>query len=231
VTVQPITPSYCVPGIQPITVVIVDDHPPIRHSGRRFLECEPDIQVLNEAESGNAALELMRALRPDVLILEHRLPDMSSLCMLDRLRSFAPSPRVLIYTGYTSPQLAHMLLHAGASGFAVKTTACATLVHAVRQVAHGQTYISPCVAHSLAITRSVVQTRGIPKESLSKRDFDVIRLLAEGLDNLQIAKQLGMGERTVRQHGEKICGIVGLRDRCEAIAWAAANGFGRLTTG
>lgn len=216
----------------PITIVIVDPHPPIHYMVQQCLQNEHDIEVVGEAETGKDALTLTHTLRPDVLMLEQRLPDTSALCVFAQLQSAAPSilVRVLVYTGYECPQLAQMLLHAGIPGFLSKAEQHTSIAPAVRQVARGQRYLSPRVTNNLAMPpmgRGTVHSFG---ESLCERNFEVIQLLAGGMSNCEIATQLNMGKRTVREHVEKICRVLNLEDAHQVIAWAAANGFGRPKT-
>lgn len=126
--------------------------------------------------------------------------------------------------------MVQMLLHAGIAGFLSKADTPAGIPQAVRQVTCGQLYISPRVANDLAIVRAAGATSRRFKETLSARDFDVLRLLGEGFTNVEIAAHLRIGKRTVREHVEKVCRVLDLEHAHQVIAWAAANGFGRPKT-
>ena len=212
------------PRVGSIKVVLVEDDPLVRDTTRRLLACEADIDLLGEAENGQAALDLVQRLRPAVLLLDHGLPGMTGLDVLYQLHAAGDAPRVLIYTGHVCAKLAHLALHSGADGFLAKIDAPRVLAQAVRTVARGETYISPCIRDQV-MRRSFKHTASPRHVRLTQQDMQVLRLLADGASIQAIGRHLHISERTVHNRIDTIRAILGVESREEAIAWAAACGF------
>ncbi len=210
-----------------IRVLLADDHAVVRQGIRRFLEEAGDIEVVAEAGDGREALERVREHRPDIAVLDIRMPEMSGVEMTRRVKERFPDVRVLILTAYDDDPYIFALLQAGADGYVLKTASGDELVQAVRTVYRGESALSPGVA-----TKVVQQTRtGKPAtaagqvEPLTPRELDVLRLAARGLTNRRIGYELGISHRTVQGHLQSIYGKLGVSSRTEAVTEAIRRGW------
>jgi DNA-binding NarL/FixJ family response regulator len=214
---------------QPITVVIADDQRMVRSGFRVILEAEDDIKVLGEAGDGAAAVELVRQLSPAVALLDIRMPVLDGLQAARQVIELRPATRVLILTTFDADDYVYEALRAGASGFLVKDAPADQLVTAVRCLAAGDALIDPSITRRL-ITRFALAARrtgGLPPEldRLTARELDVLRLVARGLSNNEIARELVVEENTVKTHVSRILTKLNLRDRVQAVVVAYETGF------
>ncbi len=209
-----------------IRIVLADDHPIMRDGLRGLLERETDLAVVGEAEGGTEALRLVVALVPDVLILDMALPDLSGVEVARQLRAANSPVRVLGLSAHDDVGYIRGLLESGAGGYLTKDEARERIVEAVRGVAHGETGWLSRRAVARLMTREVVSSADTPPVTdLSEREREVLRLVARGRDNVQIAAALGIAAATVRKHVETIFGKLGVHKRSEAVAWAWACGL------
>jgi DNA-binding NarL/FixJ family response regulator len=214
---------------QPITVVIADDQRMVRSGFRVILEAEDGIKVLGEAGDGAAAVELVRQLSPAVALLDIRMPVLDGLQAARQVIALRPATRVLILTTFDADDYVYEALRAGASGFLVKDAPADQLVTAVRCLAAGDALIDPSITRRL-ITRFALAARrtdGLPREldRLTARELDVLRLVARGLSNYEIARELVVEENTVKTHVSRILTKLNLRDRVQAVVLAYETGF------
>jgi DNA-binding NarL/FixJ family response regulator len=214
---------------QPITVVIADDQRMVRSGFRVILEAEDDIKVLGEAGDGAAAVELVRQLSPAVALLDIRMPVLDGLQAARQVIALQPATRVLILTTFDADDYVYEALRAGASGFLLKDAPADQLVTAVRCLAAGDALIDPSITRRL-ITRFALAARhtdGLPPEvnRLTARELDVLRLVARGLSNNEIARELVVEENTVKTHVSRILTKLNLRDRVQAVVLAYETGF------
>jgi DNA-binding NarL/FixJ family response regulator len=207
----------------PISVVIVDDHNMFAESLARLLGDEADIDVAGTARSSASAIDLVRAVRPDVAILDHRLPDGEGPVTAARIRSVSPDTRVLMLTGAASRQLVVAAVEAGCSGFLTKDKAVHELVAAVRLAHAGGAYLSPAVLAELL--SGLGTDRGRPGPDLSLRQREVLQLVAAGLANRAIADRLSLSVHTVRNHVQNILAKLEAHSKLEAVLIAAREGL------
>jgi DNA-binding NarL/FixJ family response regulator len=219
-----------------INVVIIDDHPIVRAGMRAILDCTNDIRVVAEGGSGGEALHLVRTIAPDVLVLDVGLPDENGIDVAARIRAIKSTTAVLILTAHNDPQLVFNLLQNGAIGYVLKDEALETLANAVRAASTGKSWLSPSVASQViqrAISRNEPQQKEVQKDSnvddLTPREYEILCLLAEGLDNSAIADRLTLTKRTVQNHISTIYGKIGLNSRTEAMLYALHHGMTRVT--
>jgi DNA-binding NarL/FixJ family response regulator len=211
-----------------ITVLVVDDQRLVRTGFRVILDSEPDITVVGEAGDGAEALTLNRELRPDVVLMDVRMPNMDGIEAARRIVA-GSSTRVLILTTFDADEYVYGALQSGASGFMLKDAPPDQLVAAVRAAAAGNALIDASVTKRFIseFTRAVRPASATPVElnSLTGRELDVLRLLTEGLSNVEIAERLIVEETTVKTHVSRILMKLGLRDRVQAVILAYETGF------
>ena len=207
------------PG-EPVTVLVVDDHPALRAGLRTLVEAGGDIRVVGEAGLGAEALELYRRTSPDVVILDLELPDMSGEAVLETLLEHDSSARVIVLTTYGGEAVIRRVIELGAWGYLLKDTARRELVQAVRNVSRGLRAVRGEVAERLA---SALQA-----DNLTHRETDVLRSLALGHSNKAIARDLGIREATVKIHIGNILQKLGAKDRTDAVLLALQKGHIRL---
>jgi len=211
-----------------IRAVIVDDHPIVRAGMRAVLDTAADIVVVAEGDSGTAALHLAAQHCPDVLVLDVNLPDVDGLEVTRRLRAQDIPTAILILTVHDDTQTIFGLLESGAAGYVLKDEALEMLVNAVRAVAQGISWLSPAITRQV-VSRAVGQAQAPPDPlsplPLTPCEIEVLRLLAQGLDNAAIAQRLVVTKRTVQNHVSNIYGKLGVASRTEAALMAIRHGL------
>jgi DNA-binding NarL/FixJ family response regulator len=211
--------SAQVSGPPTIRVMLVDDHALVREGIRQILEKEPDITVIGEAERGDLALEMLDGLQPDVVLLDVRMPGISGIETTRRIRAAFPKIRVLILSAHAD--FAVEAFRAGASGYVLKSARSRELVAALRSVFSGSTVIQGALAEGLSIFASGGRSRGT--DLLSPREAQILQLIARGLTNRTIAREVGIAPRTADQHVHNIFIKVGVRSRAEAVRYAVEH--------
>jgi DNA-binding NarL/FixJ family response regulator len=211
-----------------ITVLVVDDERLIRAGFRAILESEPDLSVIGEAVEGLDAIDLAKKREPDVVLIDIRMPGMDGLTAARRIIAETNS-RVLILTTFDVDEYVFEALRAGASGFLLKDVPPEQLCWAVRSIAAGDALIDPAVTRRLIarFARAAQGEAGLPKRlaELTPRELDVLRLLAQGHSNGEIASALVVEQSTVKTHVGRILMKLGLRDRVQAVVLAYESGF------
>jgi DNA-binding NarL/FixJ family response regulator len=213
-------------------VVIVDDHPIVRTGMQTILAHTDDITVVAQGASGVDAFHLVTECHPDVLVLDVNLPDVDGIQVTRQLRAQGMTLAILILTVHSDQQTIFGLLEAGATGYVLKDDALETLVSAVRAVARGETWLSPGVAKQV-VQRAVRSTQpGLecPRDpqGLTPRELEVLRLLAQSLDNAAIAQKLVLTTRTVQNHVSQIYDKLGVTTRTQAMMYAIRQGLVKL---
>jgi DNA-binding NarL/FixJ family response regulator len=217
-----------------IRVLLVDDQPLLRTGFRLILQSEPDIEVVGEAGDGEVALSQVRALRPDVVLMDIRMPRMDGVEATRRLAELDDPPRVLVLTTYDLDEYVVDSLRAGASGFLLKDVPAEDLVDAVRVVHRGEAVVAPRVTRRLldrfARLLPAPRTDDAPLPELTDREHQVLLLMARGLSNAEIAGQLVLSETTVKTHVSNVLMKLGLRDRVQAVVLAYERGIVKPST-
>ncbi|GGJ77673.1 DNA-binding response regulator [Streptomyces camponoticapitis] len=211
----------------PITVLLVDDDALVRAGLRAILEAQPDIEVVGEAADGAAVIPLLRKLRPDVVAMDVRMPLMDGIeATRAVLRTVADPPRILVITTFEEDEYVYEALRAGADGFLLKRARPTEIVHAVRIVAEGESLLFPPALRSLAAAHGDESSRrALEKAALTGREGQVLRLVARGLTNAEIAARLHLGTETVKTHVSGVLAKLGARDRVQAVITAYESGF------
>ena len=214
-----------------ISVLIVDDQDLVREGLRMLLEAEPDLSVVGEAGTGGQALAQARRLDPDVILMDVRMPEMNGIEATTRLVQAGSRARILMLTTFNLDEYVYHALKAGASGFLLKDTNREQLTSAVRAASAGETLLAP------AITRRLIEdfcrgpapgaAAGTAAARLTERELGVVRLVAQGMSNTEIAARLYLSEATVKSHIARILAKLGLRDRVQVAVFAYENGIVR----
>ncbi|WP_411082388.1 response regulator [Streptomyces sp. cmx-18-6] len=211
----------------PFTVLLVDDEPLVRAGLRAVLEAQPDIEVVGEAADGAAVLPLVNRLRPDVVAMDVRMPLMDGIEATRLvLRTVPTPPKILVVTTFENDEYVYEALRAGADGFLLKRARPAEIVHAVRLVAEGESLLFPAAVRRLAAEYGTTEARAaLDRAALTDREAEVLRLMARGLSNAEIAAGLTVGIETVKTHVSSILAKLGARDRTQAVIAAYESGF------
>jgi len=216
-----------------IRIVLVDDQEMIRVGFRMILESRPEIEVVGEADDGDTALELLEKVQADVVLMDVRMPRISGVEATRRIRA-GDGPRVLILTTFDLDEYAYDALQAGASGFLLKDTPLDDLVSAITHVHRGDAVVAPSTTrrlldHFASNLPAVREQRPVPDgrrlEELTPREHEVLRLVARGLSNAEIARELVVTEGTVKTHVGRILTKLDLRDRVQAVVLAYETGL------
>jgi DNA-binding NarL/FixJ family response regulator len=205
-----------------IRIVLADDHPIVRSGIRNELIRQADIDVVGEAVDSGEALRLVAALQPDVLLLDINMPGPKAVHILHDLRTQPNAPHVLVLTAHGDRENVVGMLRAGATGYMLKDEDPAAIVEAVRAVAQGRTWLSAAVTRSLY--EQPERAQEVVEELLSEREIAVLKLLALGDANAQIADKLHISEATVKNHVTNIYTQLNVHTRAEAVAWAWQHG-------
>ena len=211
-----------------VTVLIADDQTLVRTGFRMILDAEEDLRVVGEARDGAEAVEAAKRWRPDVVLMDIRMPRMDGLEATRRIVAGQHAPKVLMLTTFDLDEYVFDALRAGASGFLLKDVPPEQLVAGIRSVAEGQALLAP------AVTRRLIETfvQGLPHvspppaglEELTDREHEVLRLMARGLSNAEIADELVVSGTTVKTHVARVLSKLGLRDRVQAVVLAYETG-------
>jgi two-component system, NarL family, response regulator LiaR len=205
----------------PIRVLLADDHSVVRRGLRMFLELDDDLEVVGEAENGVQAVELARELDPDVIVMDLLMPIMDGFTATETIRSEGLRAEVLAVTSVLEDNAVIRAIRAGAIGYMLKDIQADELCRAIHAAAAGRVQLSPQAAERLI--RDVV----VPDspETLTAREIDVLRLVAKGLANKEIAQELAIGDKTVKSHVSSILAKLGLQSRTQAAVYAARIGL------
>jgi DNA-binding NarL/FixJ family response regulator len=212
-----------------IRVLIADDQALVRGGFRLILEAQKDIEVVGEADDGRVALALARELEPDVVLMDIRMPELDGLEATRRLVADGASPRVLMLTTFGEDEYVYEAMKAGASGFLLKDVRPEQLAEAVRVVAAGDSLLAPAITQRLIaeFVRRPPPGSGAPTElsELTERELEVLKLIARGLSNGEIASALFVSEATVKTHVTHVLTKLKLRDRVQAVVLAYESGL------
>ena len=213
-----------------IRVALADDQALVRTGLRMILEAEGDIEIVGEAVDGNGAIAISATEHPDVLLMDIRMPGLDGIEALRRISAMMPTegPRIIMLTTFDPDDYIYDALAAGASGFLLKDAPAEELLTAVRVVAAGEAVLAPSITNRLIQqlkTRPIRTTEAQVLESLTDREREVLRLIAKGDTNQEIAEQLFVGETTVKTHVSHVLRKLGLRDRVQAVVVAYECGF------
>jgi len=216
-----------------ISVLIVDDHQVVRQGLRTFLELQPDIQVVGEAGDGQAAVDMVRQFQPDVVLMDLVMPQLDGIAATRQVKALGGQTKVIALTSFTEDDKVFPAIQAGASSYLLKDVSPDELVEAIRAAHHGEARLHPNIARKLM---EQVQS-GAPfdqqachslPEELTGRELDVVRLVAQGCSNHQIAQALVISDKTVKTHISHILSKLQLEDRTQLAIYAIRHGLADL---
>ncbi|MDR5694407.1 MAG: response regulator transcription factor [Armatimonadota bacterium] len=211
-----------------IRVLVADDHTIVREGIRMILTAQPDIEVVGEAANGQEAIELTRKLRPDVVVMDISMPGVSGIHATKAIKAEMPEVNVLALTMHEDETYVFQLLKAGAAGYVLKRGAASDLVNAVRAASKGEAFLYPSVAK--AVVQDYLQRVEAGEErerwdGLTQREREILKLIAEGYTNQEIAQKLYISVKTVQTHRAHILEKLGLHDRTELVRYAIRKGL------
>jgi DNA-binding NarL/FixJ family response regulator len=208
----------------PIRILVADDHPVVRDGLVAILGTQPDFEVVGEAGNGSEAVDRAVALQPDVILLDLEMPELDGVEVLRRLRESSPDVRAIVFTAFDTDERILGAVQAGAQGYLLKGAPRRELFDAVRVVYAGGSLLQPVVASKL-LRQVSHKSQAMEAEALTPRELEFLHLLAQGLQNKEIAAELVISERTVKFHVSSIMGKLGAGNRTEAVSMAAQQGL------
>ena len=203
-----------------IQVLLVDDQGIIREGLRSLLQAKPDIEIVGEAENGKIAVEKALELNPDLILMDVRMPIMDGVAATRSLRQKAPDIKILVLTTFDDDDYITQAMQNGAKGYLLKDTPSEELAQAIRAVNKGYTHLGPGLFEKVSLSTPKVEEIPPEIEQLTPREKEVLKLIAQGLNNREIANTLYISERTVKNHVNSILSRLGLRDRTQAAIFA-----------
>ncbi len=208
-----------------IKILIADDHLIIRQGLRLILETEPDFELVGEASDGKEALSLCKKLKPAVVLMDLRMPNMDGLTAIEKLRAEQPEVAVVILTTFNEDELMFRGLQAGARGYLLKDTDRSTLFDTIRAAARGETLLKPEIMARVLSQRNTTKIESSEPVNLTERELEVLTSVARGERSKEVATRLGISERTIKAHLASIYEKLGVDSRAAAIAVAAQKGI------
>jgi DNA-binding NarL/FixJ family response regulator len=218
--------------VNTINLILADDHAVVRAGTRQLLERQPDLRVVGEAADGEEAVQLAKELKPDLVVMDVRMPKLSGVEATRRIKAEVPEVAVLVLTAHDDDEYVFALLQAGANGYLLKTAEMEELVKAIRTVAAGQSTLDPTVAGK--VVAQFASGRPLPDalasvrdeyEGLTDRELEILRLVGKGLTNKQIGQEVYISDRTVQAHLSNIFSKLGVGSRTEAVMHAVRRGW------
>jgi two-component system response regulator NreC len=206
-------------------ILIADDHPVLRSGLRVLLAADPDLEVVGEAGTGEETLRLAEELRPDVVLLDIGMPGGSGIETVRRLKEKLPALKVLFLTMHEEEGMLLEALNAGGDGYVIKRADQPEIIQAIRAAGRGDVYVHPAMTRALLSQPETTERPPEPVEPLTRREIDVLRLLARGNTNRQIAELLTLSVRTVESHRANLMGKLGLTSRVELVTYAEEQGL------
>ena len=211
----------------PIRILIADDHQLLREGIRNFLSLEPDFEIIGEASNGEEAVTKAEALKPDVMLLDINMPKANGIEVASQLKESCPEVRILALTIHDDQNYMMNMIQSGAAGYLLKDVEPSMMVQAIRRVAAGESYVEPSLTKKLfqGITNREEQKPApapgmVEGDRLSAREIEVLRLIGKGMSNAEIARELYLSEKTVKNHLTNIFRKIDVTDRTQAVLFA-----------
>ncbi|HSQ27541.1 MAG TPA: response regulator transcription factor [Anaerolineales bacterium] len=205
---------------EPIRVLIADDHPIVRQGLEIVINSQTDMKLVGQAINGEEALTLVRELKPDVIVMDLKMPVKNGLVAIQELKKSDPGLPILVLTSFSDEEMVISAIQLGANGVMLKDSAPEQLINSIRDVVHGKSALHPSVAHELMVKFQQSAAATPVDDSLTNREIDVLKCLAQGYSNQKIASALSISTRTVTTHVRNILDKLGLENRTEAGIYA-----------
>jgi len=215
---------------KPIRVLVVDDHAIIRKGVKAVLDLVPDIDLVGEAENGKLAIKKDLEQQPDVILMDLMMPEMDGITCIQEIKKQRPEACILVLTNFAGEDMIFPAIKAGAMGYHLKDSSPETLQEAIRQVYKGESSLHPLIAKKLLEELHTPPEDQEAYETLTKRELEVLTLIAQGLENREIARKIVISEATVRTHVSNILGKLHLASRTQAALYALREGLASLDT-
>ncbi|MBX0329678.1 response regulator transcription factor [Oscillochloris sp. ZM17-4] len=212
----------------PIQILIADDHAVVRQGLRALIETEPGMELVGEAQDGLEAAAMARALQPDVILLDMVMPRQDGLATIAQITAERPDARILVLTSFADDEQVFPAIKAGALGYLLKDSSPQQLLQAIRDVFQGESSLHPTIARKLVQELSRPAERPLAQDPLTEREVEVLRQVAQGRSNQEIADHLILSERTVRTHVSSILDKLHLANRTQAALYALRTGISDL---
>ena len=212
----------------PIRVLVVDDHAIIRKGLKAVLELVPDIELVGEAENGKQAVKMDRELTPDVILMDLMMPEMDGIACIKEIKAHRPEANILVLTNFAGEDMIFPAIKAGAMGYHLKDSSPEALIDAIRQVNHGVASLHPSIAKKVLDELHNPEKKQLSEDPLTQREVEILKLIAQGYENKDIAEQLVISEATVRTHVSNILGKLHLASRTQAALYALREGLATL---
>jgi NarL family two-component system response regulator LiaR len=216
------------PTQTPIRILIADDHAVVREGLRALIEAKPDMELVGEAEDGVEAVLMARSLKPDVILLDLLMPRMDGIEAIGEIRQENPHARILILTSFAADDKVFPAIKAGAAGYLLKDSSSQALIQAIREVYQGKSSLHPTIARKLIREFNRPSPAAPAENLLTEREVAVLKLIAGGLSNQEIADTLVISERTVSSHVSNILEKLHLANRTQAAVYALREGLASL---
>ena len=211
-----------------IRVLIADDHAVVRQGIRAFLATKPEIQVVGEAATGAEAIRAADDLKPDVILMDLLMPEVDGITAIRQIRAAWPQARILVLTSFATDEQVFPAIKAGALGYLLKDSSPAELIQAIHQVHHGESSLHPTVARKVLQELARPAPQPLTTDPLTERELDVLRQVAQGRSNGEIARALRVSEGTIRTHVSSILAKLHLASRTQAALYALREGLASL---
>ncbi len=209
-----------------LRVLLADDHAVVREGLKVLVNAQPDMEVVGEAEEGNATCRLALDLRPDIVVMDISMPGLSGVQAAERIRRECPEVRILVLTVHELGGYLRRVLEAGASGYVLKRAVGEELLRAIREVAHGRVYLDPHMSGQVvAGFIGTTPSEGSGTSELTEREVEIVKLLARGFINREIADQLDLSIKTIEVHKARALEKLGLHSRADLVQYALHQGW------
>ena len=213
---------------KPIRILIADDHAIVREGQRALIETEPGMELVGEAADGVEAVQMARTLQPDVILLDLLMPRKGGVEAIQEIRAENADARILVLTSFAEDEKVYAAIKAGALGYLLKDASPQEILAGIREVHRGEPSLPPVIAHKLMSKLQRASNLPPTEDALTKRELEILKLVAQGLPNLEIAETCVISERTVRTHISNILGKLHLANRTQAALYAVREGLANL---
>lgn len=211
-----------------IKVIIADDHAMVREGIRGFIASEPGFEIVGVAENGKQAVTQALNLNPDIVLMDLMMPVMNGLDAIREIKAGNPDIKILVITSFSDDDKVFPAIKAGASGYLLKDTSPQQLLQSILDVYNGKSSLHPIIASKVLNELNKPHIQSVPEDTLSAREITVLKLIAQGLSNLEIAAQLNLSENSIRSYTSKILGKLHLANRTQATIYALREGMANL---